>query len=174
MDDQEIMRFTTLWARAQPSVFAFISSAITNFADAEDVLQQVAASSVRKFSEYDASRPFLNWSIGVARLEILRHLRDKATDRHQFVAEAIEHIAQAFETLAPELEARGGALSECMKHVEGRQRDVLTRRYSEGLSMAAIAQSLGLTSGNVSVILHRTIRKLRECIDGKMSADGAN
>ena len=50
---------------------------------------------------------------------------------------------------------------------------MLDRRYSDGMKTGAIAKTLGLTAGNVSVILNRTYRKLRECIDGKLAAEGA-
>jgi RNA polymerase sigma-70 factor (ECF subfamily) len=157
MSIQKIARFTALWAQTQPSLTAFIATAITSFADAEDVLQKVAAAAVQKFDEYDASRPFLSWAIGIARYEILRHLRDRSADRHEFVAESLPHIASAFENLGPELDNRRAALSACLEGVQGRPRLILEQRYGEAMKTGAIAKAMGLSPGNVSVILRSNL-----------------
>jgi RNA polymerase sigma-70 factor (ECF subfamily) len=152
VDNAQVTRFATLWTQAQTSVFAVISATVTNFADAEDVLQRVS-------------------SIAIARFEILRHFRDRATDRHEYIAESLEQIARAFEEIAPEYDDRREALAQCLQQLKGRSRDVLEKRYGEGLKTGVIAKQLGLTAGIVSVILNRTYRKLRECVDGRLAAD---
>ena len=139
MDNEQVTRFTKHWTKAQPSVFAFISATITSFSDAEDVLQKVAASAVSKFREYDDAKPFVGWVIGFARIEILRYLRERATDRHEFIAESLGQIADGFLTIAPELDDRRRALSGCLQKLEGRAREVLQKRYSDGLKTAKIA-----------------------------------
>ncbi len=175
MDQAQVSRFATLWTQAQTSVFAVISATVTNFADAEDVLQKVSSVAVSKFDEFDAdgdSKAFVVWTVAIARFEILRHLRDRATDRHKYIAESLGQFAQAFEEIAPEYDERREALAECMKQLKGRSRDVLAKRYGEGLKTGVIAGLLGLTAGNVSVILNRTYRKLRECVEGRLAAEG--
>ena len=52
VDYAQVTRFTTLWTQAQRSVFAFISATVTNFADAEDVLQKVSTVALSKFDEF--------------------------------------------------------------------------------------------------------------------------
>jgi RNA polymerase sigma-70 factor (ECF subfamily) len=172
MKAEEVTRFTTLWAQAQPSLSAFISSTITDFADAEDVLQKTAAAAVKKFDQYDPERPFLPWLIGIARFEILRHLRDSASGRLHYVSNVLPDIAAAFEDIAPELDDRRAALSSCLEHVRGRSRDVLQERYGQGKKTGAIAESLGLSPNNVSVILNRVYRSLRDCIQRRIAQEG--
>jgi len=172
MDQSQIAQFTALWTQAQPAVFAFISSTVISFDDAEDVLQKVASVAVTKFDEFDSARPFTGWAIGIAQYEILMYLRTHANDRHEFVAEALGHIAVAFENVAPDLDEQRGALAACLKRLTCRSREVVEKRYAEGLKTAAIARLMGLTPGNVSVILNRSYQKLRECIDTRLAADG--
>ena len=174
MDHEQVTRFTTLWTQAQTSVFAVISATVTNFADAEDVLQKVSTVAVTKFDQFASDgdvNAFTAWTITIARFEILRHLRDCATDRHDFIAESLGQIVEAFEEIAPEYDARRKALAQCMRRLKGRSRDVLEKRYGEALKTGAIARQLGLTAGNVSVILNRTYRKLRECVDELLAAE---
>lgn len=175
MEQTQVTRFTTLWTQAQTSVFALISSTITNFADAEDVLQKVAAISVSKFDDFDAdgdSRAFIAWVFAIARYEVLRHLRSCATDRHKCIADSIEEIAVAFEQIEPEFEDRRVALAECSKQLQGRSREVLEKRYGQGLKTRAIAEALGLTAGNVSVILNRAYQTLRQCVERRLAGEG--
>lgn len=172
MEREQVTRFTKLWTHAQTSVFAVISSTVTNFADAEDVLQQVSSIAVSKFNSFDPdgnAGSFTGWAIAIARYEILRHLRDRGTDRHEYIAESVGQIADAFEQIRPEYDDRREALNQCMQHLQGRPREVLQMRYGEGLKTAGIAKFLGITAGNVSVILNRTYRKLRECVDGQLT-----
>ena len=169
MDQSQITRFTNLWTKTQNSVLGFICASITNFADAEDVLQKVSTVAVLKFESFDGDQQaFAVWSIAIARFEILRHWRDRATDRHDYVADSIGHIAQAFEEIAPEFDERRQALAQCRKQLANRTREVLEKRHGEGLKTAAIANELGLTPGNVSVILNRAYRKLRQCVEGRL------
>lgn len=175
MKQSQVSRFATLWTQAQTSVFAVISATVTNFADAEDVLQKVSAVAVSKFEEFDAdgdAKGFVGWTVAIARYEILRYLRDRATDRHEYIAESLGQFAQAFEEIAPEFYERRKALAECMKRLKRRSRDVLAKRYGEGLKTGVIAELLGLTAGNVSVILTRTYRELRECVEERLAVGG--
>ncbi len=174
MDHAEVARFTTLWTQGQTTVFAVISATITNFTDAEDVLQKVSMVAISKFDNFEADgsvNAFIAWTIAIARFEILRYLRDRATDRHEYIAESLGQIAEAFSEIAPEYDGRREALAQCMKQLKGRSRAVLEKRYGEGLRTGVIAKLLGLTAGNVSVILNRTYRKLRECVDGRIAAE---
>lgn len=172
MEYSQVTRFTTLWTQAQRSVFAFISSTITNFTDAEDVLQKVSTVAVSKFGEFEESgslNDFISWTIAIARFETLRHLRDQATDRHSYMAESLDQVAEAFQETAPEYDSRREALAVCVSQLSGKSREVLEKRYGEGLKTGVIAGLLGLTAGNVSVILNRTYRRLRDCIDGRLA-----
>lgn len=169
MDEARNTQFTMLWAHAEPSLFAFISAGVGNYADAEDVLQRVAVAAVRKFRDYDECKPFVAWAIGIAKFEILGYLRGKSTDRHRFVADSLEHVVRGFEAIASELEERRDALADCLKRVQTQWQVVLEKRYSEGMSVAAIAEQMKLTEDNVSVMLHRARAALRKCIDGKLN-----
>lgn len=174
MEYVQVTRFTALWTQAQRSVFAFISATVTNFADAEDVLQRVSAIALAKFTDFSADgteKQFISWTIAIARYEVLRYLRDRASDRHQFQAESLGQLAAAFEAVSPEYDARREALAACISQLSGRSRRVLEKRYGENMGTGAIAELLGLSPGNVSVILNRTYQRLRQCVSGRLAAE---
>ncbi|MEM7232102.1 MAG: sigma-70 family RNA polymerase sigma factor [Planctomycetota bacterium] len=176
MEAQQVTRFTSLWTQTQSSVLAFVCASVRNFADAEDILQRVAAVAVSKFDEFDEagdSAAFTGWSIRIARFEVLHFLRDRSTDRHTYLAEPLDDIAAAFEHLAPEIDDRRRALAHCVTKLKGRSREVLAKRYGEGLKTGKIAQSMDLTPGNVSVILNRAYQSLRRCIDQQLGTESS-
>ena len=172
MKHDDATRFTTHWIQAQPTVFAFVSAALSSYSDAEDVVQKVATVAIAKFSDYDESRPFVNWCIGLARFEILRYLRDRGTDRHRYVTDSLGAIVTAFEETAPDLDERRRALSVCLKQLTGRPREVLEKRYGDGLKTGAIAEAMRLAANSVSRILNRTYSSLRDCIGRKLTTEG--
>lgn len=174
MDTEQVEKFTFLWTQTQTSVLAFIASSVTNFSDADDILQKVAGVAIRKFDKFDDegdTSAFIGWVINIARYEVLMFLRQHASDRHTFFAESIEQIADAFTELAPEIDGRRHALAHCVKKLSDRPREVIDKRYGEGLGTRQIAELMGLSPGNVSVILNRAYKALRTCIDARLSAE---
>lgn len=132
----------------------------------------MALSKFGDFSATGTENEFVAWCISIARYETLSFLRSKATDRHEFLAESLEQLAGVFEEVAPEYDDRREALAACISQLSGRPRDVLSKRYGEGLKTGVIAKLLGMTAGNVSVILNRTYSRLRECINSRLAPTG--
>ena len=105
MSDRETHKqIAAQWAKSQPGIFAFISSIIPNFADVEDKLQTVAATVVEKADQYDASQAFAGWAIGIARIEIRRFGRHRATKGQIYITDAMPDLAVAFDELTSELD----------------------------------------------------------------------
>jgi len=174
VETEQVERFTKLWTQTQTSVLAFIASTVTSFSDADDILQKVAGVAVRKFDQFDVegdSSAFTGWTINIARYEVLMFLRQHSTDRHQFFADSIDQIADAFTDIAPEADQRRHALAHCLKELSDRPREVLDKRYGEDLGTGKIAEQMGLSAGNVSVILNRTYKALRACIDARLATE---
>lgn len=163
-------RFARYWTQAQPVVASFIASMVPDFHAAEDLLQDVAVVLLRKFSEYDAQRPFVAWALGITRLEVLARRRDSVVQ--SIVAsdsQLMESVSAAFEELAPELDQRAHALRECRKTIKGRAEEVLKLRYEGALKPADIAQRLGLEPGAVRVQLTRIRAALQECVERRLA-----
>lgn len=156
---------TVYWTQAQPIVAAFISSMIQSFQDAEDVLQMTAITLAKKYDQYDRSRPFVAWAIGIAKYEVLNYRRQRAKDRHIFDDTVVDQITQAYQETASELNGLRNALRKCLKEVKGRSRKLLELRYIRELKPTRIARQLGMTTNAVFVALHRIRVALRECIE---------
>tara|TARA_R110000850_G_scaffold30703_1_gene84817 strand:+ start:1908 stop:2441 length:534 start_codon:yes stop_codon:yes gene_type:complete len=170
MDDSESIKLLTLeWTRAQPAVGRFIRSFVRDPSDAEDVLQEVALTIVDRFEKYDRSRPFIGWSLGVAKNLIKAHFRKqlkRPTTAHD--DSAVDRVADAFEVMQPELEDMKEALADCIKQVPSAKRELLAWQYEDGLQPAEIGQRIGKSPNHVAVLLHRLRSILRHCVERKM------
>ncbi|MEI7836015.1 MAG: sigma-70 family RNA polymerase sigma factor [Planctomycetota bacterium] len=165
--DEQFMR---LWTKAEPMVAAYVHSVIRDFHVCQDVIQEIAVVLLRKFPEYDATRPFGAWAMGVARVEILTARRDQARDFLTFRPDLMDALAAAHEELSGELELRRAAMTRCVEGVKKeRSRQVLRLRYVEALPPGRIAQRLGVQAGAVRTLLSRVRADLRDCVKRQLA-----
>jgi RNA polymerase sigma-70 factor (ECF subfamily) len=66
--------------------------------------------------------------------------------------------------VAPRLDHR--RVADCLDRLPERERSVLVMTFYDDAPADAIAGEMGLSAGNVRVIRHRGLDKLRRCVDG--------
>jgi RNA polymerase sigma-70 factor, ECF subfamily len=169
MQPEKAEQFAALWTAAQPTISAFIRTLIPDFQQADDVLQRVAVALVRKYDQYDPSRPFGAWAIGVAKYEVLYFRRERATDKHLFGEVLVEQIASRYELFAEEVDSIREALRQCLGELKGRSKRVIELRYRGGMRSKAIAEEMTLSPGAVRMLLCRVREKLRCCIERRIA-----
>jgi RNA polymerase sigma-70 factor (ECF subfamily) len=162
----------THWVKAQPVVAAFIASVVRDSHRTDDLLQEVARISAVKFDEYDSSRAFISWVLGIARYEILRFRRSQGRSRIMFSDSLLENLIEDFQEQSEHSEDRRRALRDCLEGISGRRRIVLEMRYQRDLRPPDIAERLGITSNAVLLLLHRTRRILADCISRRLLREG--
>ncbi len=167
---ERMQQIARLWSAAQPLVSAMISSTVINFHDAEDLVAQVAETAVAKFDQYDSSRPFRAWAMGIARNVLLRYFERRAGDIHVYLdPEALSAIGNAHLEIADEAPGRLVALRQCISGLRGKQQRLFEMRYFHDLKPDAIAEALGMSRNAVWVTLHRVRAVLMECVQRRLS-----
>jgi RNA polymerase sigma-70 factor (ECF subfamily) len=156
------------WVLAQPVVDAFISSAVRNYADAQDILQDVAVAILDGRSLPPSGGDFTAWTIGIARHKIADHFRRKKRLQLVMADEVLQDVADAFAAQADVWTAEGHALERCLDRVTGDARRLLDLRYRDGHSPQEIAHRLGRTSDAIRASLLRVRRGLRQCIERRL------
>lgn len=162
-------QLSILWTKAYPIVSAYFRAALSDFHQAEDLLQETAAAVAEKFTTYDPSRSFTAWVLGVARYKLLQFHRKHANDRHVFDDETILELADVYAEMETEISAMHAALERCIGQVQGRPRKLLEMRYVRELGPGKIAALTGMNSSAVSVMLHRVRQTLRKCIERQIA-----
>ncbi len=169
---QRTKRFTAEWMKAQNTVFAFVHAQIHHYHDAEDVFQSVGQAAAERFDDFDTSRSFTAWVMGIARNHVLRYYHDRHRDRHVFSEQVMDAIAEAHSEIAPDTDVRFEALQQCMGHIGTKASALVDMRYRRSMSPAQISETLGLTAVNVRVLLHRIRQQLAECVERRVAQGG--
>lgn len=161
------------WTQSQRSVSAYIASLVPNFQDADDILQNVAVITVKKFDQFEKKGSFVSWVVGIARNEIFKYYTEKKKNQAVPDMEAIKQIAGIYEAeiLANDHYEREmkAALASCIERLRGKWKRILEMYYLREQSSARIAQQLAMTRSNVFVSLHRIRVALKDCVTKEIS-----
>lgn len=144
---------------------AFVRSVTPQLADAEDIIQDTARQIALRFDEYDPSRPFGPWAMGIAKYKVKEWRRRQAKGALLLEDDAIDAIHFSYsERPDDHWQEVGRAIDLCLKKASPAAEELLTLRYLEELKPAAIAEKIGSTANSVSVRLTRARDALRDCL----------
>ncbi|MBI1373134.1 MAG: sigma-70 family RNA polymerase sigma factor [Phycisphaera sp.] len=164
MNDASMGRFARLWSEHHTTVAAYVHAAVRDGHRAEDVLQDVAEAAIRSFGDFDASRSFVGWVLGIARHRVLDYVRKAGRDRHVFGERAMVLLAEAHEKVAAEQTDFRSALASCIEKLPEKNRAIVELRYQGGLGFDEIAARLSMTANAATVAMHRVRAALNDCV----------
>jgi RNA polymerase sigma-70 factor (ECF subfamily) len=156
-----------------PRVYRYILARTGNPYDAEDLTEEVflrVVDAIERFQWREA--PFSAWLFRIAHNAVISQRRKEgARGRSSPLSEALPVNSQGPE----EMVENHLALNEIMKAAETlpeAQRRVIGLRFAAGLSVAETARTMGKGEGNVKVIQHKAIAKLREMLNQRPRVHG--
>lgn len=130
---------------------------------AADLMQQVLLFAIERLRGAAVREPqrVVSFVFGVCRLTLLdmrrgQQRRDELLERHRELLQ-IADIA-----VAPRHDHQ--RVANCLDRLSERERSVIVQSFYEEKAADEVAGALGLSAGNVRVIRHRGIRRLRECL----------
>jgi RNA polymerase sigma-70 factor, ECF subfamily len=158
-----------LWTQSQSIVAAYVLALVRDSHLTDDIVQQVAVILVRKFEEYDPTKPFLPWVLGITKNVIAQSRVESAKSAYCFFdTRLVESIQAGFQDDIDSWASVRSALRHCLEKQTKRSLDVLRLRYTHDLKPQEIASRIGIDSGVVRVILHRARSTLRKCIQYRL------
>ena len=160
--------FAELWLDAQHALGGFVCVHVQDQSLADDIVQEVARQATANFDQYDPSRPFIGWLIGIARQRIAEHYRNQNRRPIVFSSDIVDSITNAYVDLQPEVNDRLDALRTCMKKLNERHNRVIELRYARQLSQDEIAACVGSNGRAINAMLFRIRTALRECVSKHM------
>jgi RNA polymerase sigma factor (sigma-70 family) len=160
----EAESFAALYERTFPRVYAYVMSLLRDRSSAEDVTAQAFERAYRKRGSYRPARGSMEaWLFGIARNAALDELRRRGR-RAGMEREPADETAPSAEDHA-ELALRREVVRAAMAVLDGHERDLLSLKFSGGLTNAEIARVLGMSETNAGTRLHRALTKLRKACD---------
>lgn len=160
--------FVQLLTNSQLMLHRYIASMLGGLDDARQILQDVNLTLWRKRDEFALGTNFAVWSRKVAYWQVRAFLRDRRRDRHVFNDELLELIADRSAIGEEEADSDGDttqeALRTCLEHLTLANRALIRERYSNGLSVQALALRHNKSDNAMRVALLRIRRVLLRCI----------
>lgn len=104
----------------------------------------------------------------------MAHRKRISRDRLVLDDDVIDRIAAAAATQNEDLDERLIALDDCVDKLSASNRQMIVRRYRDGLSVQALAAERETTPGSLAVLLHRVRAALARCVERAIAAGGAS
>lgn len=163
-DHEQTETFLQLFVGAESRIYAFIRTMVFNRADAEDLLQDVAAVLWREFDKFEPGTNFDRWAMTVAFNQV-RYFRQK---HHRNVLAFSEPLFTAIASTAEHLSDRAeeflSELHACMEKLDESDRELICHRYQPGVTTRGLARKLGYSASTVSRSLNRIQQTLLKCV----------
>jgi len=137
----------------------------------EDIQQNTAMALMKKFDQYDATLPFLNWAFRFAHYEVLKH-REKFAKRMQLCRATLEMLAEESQADRSLNQARSRALHRCIELIKPEWQRLLSMRYEQKLKIKDIARELGQPVKACYKHFEMIRLKLSECSNQRLKEEG--
>ena len=164
-------RFVNRLLELQPRLRAFIRSLIPFKQESDDVIQETNLVLCRKAAEFAEGSNFSAWAMQVAYFQVLAHRQSVARSRLVFRDDVLCELAAVASGRIQEIGERGDALRLCLERLPAAQRQMMTRRYNQGMTVAEIAKEVARPVGSVRQALYRIRTALQECIDRRLAGE---
>ncbi|MFP3898913.1 MAG: RNA polymerase sigma factor [Dehalococcoidia bacterium] len=149
-------------------VYRHIYYRVGNETDAEDLTQHVFLKAWQAIGRYrKAASPFIAWLMTISHNLVVDFYRTRK-DRAYLEAELLADGAASDPEQAAEAGLEQQRLRRAILQLSSDEQQVVILRFIEGFEFAEIASLMNKKEGNVRVILHRALVKLRNIVPKEM------
>ena len=148
----------------QDTIFRFCFAQIRDEQNAVDATQETALRMLSQLHKFDGNSKFSTWTLGIANNVCREYFRTRS---RWSAAQEIDHIGgfQSDEQVNRLVRKESSAeLVAAMDLLSDRQRQVVTLKYFEFLTIEEIAKILNIASGTVKATLNTALKRLKEKI----------
>jgi RNA polymerase sigma-70 factor, ECF subfamily len=171
-NDERTKKYLRLLGQNERRLLGFILSLVPNWADADDIAQEVKIRLWEQFDDYDPSKDFGVWARTVAHYQILTYRGGKFRHQELVSTDFVEAIAEEIAEVSTELDAGQQALADCFEKLPESKRELLLRYYSGLRSTRQIAADLGRSFDATRQTILRTRLSLTDCVEKTLQKEG--
>jgi RNA polymerase sigma-70 factor (ECF subfamily) len=154
----------------EPRVRGFLRGLLPTWHDVEEVVQEASLVAWRKFSEFEEGTSFGGWFLTIARYEAMSYRRRLARSPLVFSDDLCNLLAEEAEK-EPQC-VRRDRLEGCLQVMDSRNRELLMKIYSSGVSMRELAKQSGRSEQAFYKVVQRLRSWLYNCISQAMAKEG--
>jgi RNA polymerase sigma factor (sigma-70 family) len=160
-----IARFELWFQEEMPRLYRYLCYQTRDPSAAEDITSATCEKALKKMEQYDPERGELRvWMFGIARNELRAYYRSVKQAPALVSIESLPDFI--FQTPSPELESQRreafASILQALAKFPERERELIALRYGAGLPVQQIAMIMDLDETHISVLLHRSIDKLKK------------
>jgi RNA polymerase sigma-70 factor, ECF subfamily len=166
--------FVRLFSKYEGNVRAFVTSILPSWEGVDEVMQESSLIMWRKSDQFDyqgVESNFLNWAFTIARYEVLKYRRRKATDRLIFSEDVYELLSSEAEEISTDHLGREKALNGCLQKLLPAQQELIQVSYSQGVSIKDAASRVGRTPTGLYKALARIRKNLHGCVQNAVKSE---
>ena len=156
--------FVQLMTEYQGRMYAYILSLLADPNAANDILQETNLVLWRKSTEFQVGTNFKAWAFRIANFQVMAYRQRRIRDRLVFDDDFMMTLSVDASSYDDTYEIRQKKLVTCMDKLPDRQRDLIERRYSIGVSIKKIADELKSTANSIAQALFRARNNLINCV----------
>ena len=136
----------------------------------DDILQEVSITLIKKADDFDSSKAFLPWAIGITRIKALRFSQKKKLDNLKLSDASLDILeTQLCENYSNNtLDSRLESLKSCLEKLSGENYKILKLKYINNESARDIAKLINRTEKATHSLLQRLRMSLQKCINSKV------
>jgi RNA polymerase sigma-70 factor (ECF subfamily) len=154
--------FSAFYDEFLPQVYRYVRYRVSDTATAQDLTSAIFERALRAWNKRRKPDALAPWIFRIARNAIASHYRQRGR-RSQVPLEQAAHTLSA--PGGPEEKVlqseRWERIQRGLRALSAREQDIIALKFGNGLTNRAIAPIVGVSEGNVAVILHRAMRKLQ-------------
>ena len=156
--------FTRLFAEHAGAIRAHVLTLVFHEHDADEVFQETCTTLLQKFDQYQAGTDFRAWACRIAYYKVLKLRERQMRSPQLFSRELLEAVDEELIVMSDELDTRSDALARCREKLNERDRQLLSRYYSDGATAKRVAQILRWSTDKLYRTLRRIHDQLFDCI----------
>jgi RNA polymerase sigma-70 factor (ECF subfamily) len=154
-----------LYRRMAPRVRRYGLRHLRDGHAANDLMQLVMVQVIEQLRDGKVREPerIASFVFGTCRMVLMEQRRGESR-RERLLEQWGDMLSITDIAVAPRLDER--RVADCMEQLAERERSVIVLSFYEERTSDDVASMLGTTAGNVRVIRHRGLARLRDCVGG--------
>lgn len=163
--------FLRLFLENERRLYGYIFTLLPNRTDADDVLQEASMVMWEKFDDKHPPDDFAAWGCRIGYFKVLDFLKKSRRSRVCFSQPMLDRLVETLteQSSSLQLDERRDALADCIEKLKDKDRDLLTRRLSQGATTQTTAAELGRSVDAVYKALAKIRQGLFDCVQSALA-----
>ncbi len=159
--------FSLLYQEYVRPIYQYIYMRVDkNTEQAEDLTQEVFLKALDNLQKYRyRGKPFTSWLYRIAHNLVIDYYRHANKNHASPITETMVMVSEENPVSAVERSAELNELKKAIEKLPPQQKEVISLRFINGLSIAETAEIIGKTGGNVKKLQHVALTKLKKIMN---------